>query len=126
MPQLRLDLPGEPTELRAETRRLVEQHPEEGRLAIEDGRFIADWLWLQWREPLADCGAGYAHLLRTVRGYKSELRLWVVGERPWDHCIAGLAGRVIRRLPQASLEQQDLGDCVAVGCGYISGELVGA
>ncbi len=34
-----------------------------------------------------------------ARGYAGELRLWVVGERPWDHCAAGLAGRVWRRLP---------------------------
>jgi hypothetical protein len=23
----------------------------------------------------------------------------VVGERPWNHCAAGLAGRAVRRLP---------------------------
>ena len=38
-------------------------------------------------------------LWMIARGYSGELRLWVVGERPWDQCVAGLAGRVRRRLP---------------------------
>ena len=36
---------------------------------------------------------------QIVAGYGNELRLWVVGERPWQQYISGLAGRVERRLP---------------------------
>jgi hypothetical protein len=36
--------------------------------------------------------------LGIVIGYRNELRLWVMGERPWEHCVTGLAGRVVRRL----------------------------
>jgi hypothetical protein len=35
---------------------------------------------------------------QIVAGYGNELRLWVAGERPWQHYISGLAGRVERRL----------------------------
>ena len=41
----------------------------------------------------------YERFLEISRGYAGEFRLWVVGERPWDHCAAGLAGRLLRRLP---------------------------
>ena len=42
---------------------------------------------------------GYDRFLEISRSYAGEFRLWVVGERPWDHCAAGLAGRLLRRLP---------------------------
>jgi hypothetical protein len=29
-----------------------------------------------------------------------------MGERPWDHCVAGLAGRVLRRLPRRCEEKE--------------------
>jgi hypothetical protein len=36
----------------------------------------------------------------------------VMGERPWDHCVAGLAGRVIRRLPRRDEKMQELTETV--------------
>ena len=42
---------------------------------------------------------GYGRFLEISRSYAGEFRLWVVGERPWNHCAAGLAGRLLRRLP---------------------------
>ena len=39
---------------------------------------------------------------QIVAGYGNELRLWVVGERPWQHFISALAGRVERRLSSSS------------------------
>ena len=39
---------------------------------------------------------------QIVTGYGNELRLWVVGERPWAHYVSGLAGRVERRLMPSS------------------------
>lgn len=95
----RLPLPEEPAELRAETRALIEESPEEGTRVVDDATFLADPLWREWGEGLEDAGMGYERFLSIARGYASELRLWVVGERPWDHCIVGLAGRVWRRLP---------------------------
>ncbi len=95
----RLPLPEEPMQLRAETRALLEDSPEEGARVLDDATFVADPLWREWGEGLEMVGMGYERFLSVARGYAAELRLWVVGERPWDHCVVGLAGRVWRRLP---------------------------
>ena len=93
-----MPLPAEPADLRAETRALLEDRPEEGARVIGDATFVADLLWDEWGEELA--GMDRDRFLEISRAYSGELRLWVVGERPWDHCAAGLAGRVRRRLPE--------------------------
>ncbi len=95
----RLPLPGEPAELRAETRSLLEGSPEKGARVVKDATFVADPLWEEWGETLERVGMDRARFLEIARGYSGELRLWVVGERPWNHCVSGLAGRVRRRLP---------------------------
>ncbi len=94
-----LPLPGEPAELRAETRARLEDSPEEGTRVVKDATFVAGPLWEEWGETLERGGMDRARFLEIVRGYSGELRLWVVGERPWNHCVSGLAGRVRRRLP---------------------------
>ena len=94
-----LPLREEPVELRAETRALLEESPEEGSRLIGEATFVADLLWADWGDLLEPAGMPYDRFLQISRGYADELRLWVVGERPWDHCAAGLAGRVQRRLP---------------------------
>jgi hypothetical protein len=95
----RLLVPGEPTELKAETRALLEDSPEEGGRVIADAAFVADLLWEEWKTELEGAGMGYERFVGISRSYAGEFRLWVVGERPWDHCAAGLAGRLLRRLP---------------------------
>jgi hypothetical protein len=95
----RLPVPDEPTKLKAETRTLLEDSPEEGSRVIADAAFVSALLWEEWGADLAGAGMGYERFLRISRSYAGELRLWVVGERPWDHCAAGLAGRALRRLP---------------------------
>jgi hypothetical protein len=97
--QKSLPLREEPVELRAETRALLEESPEEGSRLIGEAAFVADLLWADWGGLLEPAGMPYDRFLQISRGYADELRLWVVGERPWDHCAAGLAGRVQRRLP---------------------------
>jgi hypothetical protein len=98
-----LSPPEEPTELRIETRSLLEEAPEEGSRLVRDATFLADPLWEEWSEGLEGAGMDYNRFLEIARGYSGELRLWVIGERPWDHCAAGLAGRVRRRLPTAEI-----------------------
>jgi hypothetical protein len=78
---------------------LLEESPEEGSRKVNDAHFVADLLWKEWKDELEEAGMNYERFLEISRGYANELRLWVLGERPWDHCIAGLAGRVTRRLP---------------------------
>ena len=102
MAQSNLCIPPEPQELRAETRALLEDSPEEGARVVHDARFVADLLWQEWSERLREAGMDHGRFLSIARGYAGELRLWVVGERPWEHCAAGLAGRVLRRLPRHS------------------------
>jgi hypothetical protein len=99
-----LPLPAEPADLRAETRALLDDRPEEGARVIGDATFVADLLWSEWAEDLEGAGMDRGRFLEISRDYSGELRLWVVGERPWDHCAAGLAGRVRRRLPEGSPE----------------------
>jgi hypothetical protein len=95
----KLPLPEEPVDLRAESRALLEDWPEDGARVIGDATFVADLLWEEWGENLKDAAMDHDRFVEIARGYSGELRLWVVGERPWDHCVAGLAGRVQRRLP---------------------------
>ncbi|QIN78622.1 hypothetical protein GBA65_08920 [Rubrobacter marinus] len=101
-----LPMPPEPYALRAETRALLEERPEDGMKTINDARFVAETLWEEWGDGLEEAGMPYDTFLTIARGYAGELRLWVVGERIWEHCAAGLAGRVTRRLPDAGCGKQ--------------------
>ena len=95
----RLSVPVEPIEIKARTRTLLEDSPEEGSRVIADAAFVSDLLWEDWGADLEGAGMGYDRFLEISRSYAGEFRFWIVGERPWDHCAAGLAGRVLRRLP---------------------------
>jgi hypothetical protein len=101
-----LPLPPEPAELRAETRALIEESPEEGIRLVNEGHPLAALLWEEWGEKLEAAGMDYERFLQIARGYAGEVRLWVMGERPWDQCVAGFAGRVLRRLPRLRREQE--------------------
>jgi hypothetical protein len=94
-----LPVPEEPKDLKAETRALLEESPEEGSRVIEDATFVSDLLWEEWGHDLEEAGMDYDRFVEISRRYAGEFRLWVVGERPWNHFAAGLAGRSIRRLP---------------------------
>ena len=93
-----LPLPDEPQALRAVARTLLDQAPATGLPLIVGGAWIGDPLWQQWGEALTARGLDRAEFGRIVTEYGNELRLWVVGERPWQQYIGGLAGRVERRL----------------------------
>jgi hypothetical protein len=94
----RLSVPDEPTVLKTRIRALLEDSPEEGGRVIAEAAFVSDLLWEEWRSDLEGAGMGYDRFLEISQSYAGELRFWVVGERPWDHCAAGLAGRLLRRL----------------------------
>ena len=108
--QERLPVREEPAKLRAETRSLLEDNPEEGSRVIAGAAFVADLFWEDWGGDLEGAGMGYERFLEISRGYAGELRLWVVGERPWNHCAAGLAGRVLRRLQDKKLSAPEAKD----------------
>lgn len=69
--------------------------------ALEEGMWIAPLLWDQWLITLEGRCMDWRTFVSTVVSYRNELRLWVMGERPWEHCVSGLAGRIERRLPSA-------------------------
>lgn len=92
-----LPLIEEPTEIRDELRTLLTQDPLRGGARIEQGDWISGLLWVAWRPALEPRGLDEAWLRPVVAGYANELRLWLVGERPWRHCLEGLAGRAARR-----------------------------
>jgi hypothetical protein len=79
------------------------------REALLDG---ADWregfssdicigivLWERWRSTLEPAGMDREAFVDVLIDYGRELWLWLMGERQWDEFLAGLAGRVSRRLP---------------------------
>ena len=105
-PRIELNLPEEPTELRIETRSLLEGSPEEGIRLVNAGYPLVDLLWEEWGAELEETGVGRERFSEITRGYASEIRLWAMGERPWEHCVAGLAGRVLRRLPRQRKRQE--------------------
>jgi hypothetical protein len=94
----RLTLPEEPRALRSMARTLLDQAPETGLSLILGGEWIADPLWECWRDLLREHGMDRERFGQIVADNGNELRLWVVGERPWQQYISGLAGRVTRRL----------------------------
>ena len=100
-PYDRLVPPDEPRELRAESRALLESSPEEGIRLVEAGHPLSDLLWEQWGAELEKAGMNRERFLEITRGYAGAVRLWVMGERPWAHCVAGLRGRVLRRQPRS-------------------------
>jgi hypothetical protein len=107
-PREKLILLEEPHEMRAETRALIEDSPEEGRRLVSTGQPLADLLWEEWGATLDEAGMDRERFQEITRAYTGEIWLWVMGERPWDHCVAGLAGRVLRRLPRQDEKKQEL------------------
>lgn len=105
-----LPIPAEPLALRALGRTLLEQAPDDGLPLIASGGWIADALWGWWQAPLERGGMDRARFDRVVADYGNELRLWAIGERPWDQCAGGLAGRVSRRLRPATPVVASTGD----------------
>lgn len=116
-----LPLPDEPAGLKRETRAFLEASPEEGSRRIRDARFLAEPLWEAWSEDLEAAGMGHDRFVEVARGYAGEIRLWVVGERIWEHCASGLRGRLLRRVPlESRVEREDreneLLACTEVAC----------
>ncbi len=98
--------PDEPLKPRAEARALLEGDPEEGMRLVRAGYPLADLLWEEWGEELEEVCMDRERYGKIVWGYSDEIRLWVMGERIWEHCVAGLAGRLRRRVPQRSESEQ--------------------
>jgi hypothetical protein len=94
---LDLELPPEPVALLDRTRRLAEQDPAAAGALLERGEWIARPLWDRWGPALRQAGWRRRDLVAVLVAYRRELWLWVMGERTWSQCAAGLLGRVRRR-----------------------------
>ena len=96
--RVRLDLPEEPAELRVGLRDGL-LNGGDWREGFSDDVCIGVWLWERWRAALEPAGCPRESFIDVVIGYRREIWLWLAGERTWEQCVAGLAGRVGRRLP---------------------------
>ena len=98
----RLELPEEPLDLKAGLRDALLEG-RDWREGIGDDVCLAVWLWKLWQPALEPFGMSREDFVDHVTGYRHELWLWVIGERQWLQFTTGLAGRVVRRLPQNSV-----------------------
>ena len=108
-----LPVPAEPTALRERLyAALLADPPAPAALSVPGGGdggggaygpFEA-WLWEEWQPSLAAAGMDRESFVGVVAGCRREIWLWLAGERPWQHCAEGLAGRVVRRLPAGAAD----------------------
>ena len=93
-----LELPAEPTELRAAVRDAL-LDGRNWRDGLADELCIGIWLWDRWRPALEPVGVGQEQFFDALVANRRELWLWLMGERQWSQFIDGQAGRILRRLP---------------------------
>jgi hypothetical protein len=96
----RLHVPDEPIAARHVWRDRVLAGEELDVVVTGDGG-IADWFFGRWR-VVTTVGLDQPAFVSLVGGYRRELWLWLVGERTWEQCCAGLIGRIGRRAGVAS------------------------
>ena len=60
---------------------------------------LGEIIWSAWGDLLAPAGMSFEELAPVLGNYRREIWFWVLGDRRWDQVAAGLAGRVLRRLP---------------------------
>ncbi|MGH9018904.1 MAG: hypothetical protein ACRDY1_14230, partial [Acidimicrobiales bacterium] len=88
----------EPLEWRHRYRRELDEGIDP-RSGLGAGRGIGAVVWERWGGVLEPLGMDADAFTVVLAGAGRELWLWVMGERQWDEVLAGLAGRVRRRLP---------------------------
>ncbi len=93
---LALHLPEEPENQRLRWWRQVAGGTPFDEVVVGQGS-LAAWLWSRWL-VLETAGLKEKEFVDLVDAYRRELWLWLLGDRPWDHCVAGLIGRLERRL----------------------------
>lgn len=96
----RLHVPDEPTDRRESWRAAVLDGAPLGEVVAGPGG-VSSWLWARW-SVLASAGVDEARFDELAAAYAREIWLWLVGDRTWAQCCAGLIGRVGRRLPRGA------------------------
>jgi hypothetical protein len=92
-----LELPDEPETLR-EGLRAALLDGQDWREGFSDDICIGVWLWGEWQPTLEPMGMSRDDFVDVVVGSHRELWLWLIGDRIWDQYVAGLAGRIGRRI----------------------------
>lgn len=90
-----LAVPPEPVSERNRLRLVVQESPS--AWAALAGPWAVEALWCWWGGELSQSGMSLSGLAAVAGEYQSELRLWLMGERTWEHTASGLAGRLRRR-----------------------------
>jgi hypothetical protein len=94
----RLEFPEEPVEIKAGLRDAL-LDGRDWREGFSNDICIGVWLWRQWQPALEPEGLSREEFVEAVIADKRELWLWLNGDRQWLQFLAGLAGRIVRRLP---------------------------
>jgi len=95
--------------LKDQTRALLAEQPLAGRELLARGDWIAKPLWQLWGDQLLDAGMSSEQFRRIAVGYENKMRLWLVGERTWEHAIGGFIGRVNRRVRSRPAIESEVG-----------------
>ena len=72
---------------------------EDWRAGFSDDLCVGVWLWSRWQPALEPAGCTREDFVEIVVSTHRELWLWLLGDRRWEQYVSGLAGRVLRRLP---------------------------
>ncbi|HUO49826.1 MAG TPA: hypothetical protein VMU09_13430 [Acidimicrobiales bacterium] len=95
---LALAVPEEPEALRRQVLATVLDGAALGERLRGDGG-IGPWLWARWQDRLEPAGIGSEAFLDVVEGYQREIWFWLLEDRGWSPMVAGLSGRLARRVP---------------------------
>jgi hypothetical protein len=92
-----LDVPAEPLELKIGLRDAIL-----GGVAwdeLPEPLDLGAWLWGTWGPRLEASGGDRAGFEPILAASRREAWLWLLGDRQWAQFVSGLAGRIVRRLP---------------------------
>lgn len=92
----------EPVELRIGLRRESGENPAAGKAASVDA--VSATLWSSWSDELVPRGVDTVGFRAVVEGADHEVWLWVMGDRPYAQLVATIAGRVLRRSRDTTLD----------------------
>ena len=92
-----LPVPEEPQSEKLKARTYLATSPKEGLVWLNESSWLVDVLWPSWGPALNERGIQREQFREIAQGYANETRLWVMGERTWEHCVEGLIGRISRR-----------------------------
>jgi hypothetical protein len=95
---LRLPVPEEPQALGVRLRDAVLAGADLSA-TVGGAEGLGPWLWGRWQDQLEPAGMAEDAFLGVVDGYRREIWFWMLGDRRWEPLVAGLSGRLARRVP---------------------------